>query len=64
MVEAVLGSVAVDSRARGWARGGSGLASVSVREDRDSSKETCWCWRLGLEAAPVKLWVEDLRLSW
>ena len=61
MVEAVLGSVAVDSRARGCAGGG---LSVSVREDSDSSKLTCCCWRLGLEAAPVKLWVEDLRLSW
>ena len=61
MVEAVLGSVAVDSLARGC--GGGGL-SVSVREDSESSKLTCWCWRLGLEAAPVKLWVEDLRLSW
>ena len=61
-MEAVLGSVAVDSRARGGggAMGGGGLS----REDRDSSKLTCWCWRLGLEAAPVKLWVEDLRLSW
>ena len=60
MVEAVLGSVAVDS----LARAGGGL-SVSVTEDRDSSKLTCCCCLcLGLEAAPVKLWVEDLRLSW
>ena len=58
MVEAVLGSVAVDS----LARAGGGL-SVSVTEDSESSKLT-WCLCLGLEAAPVKLWVEDLRLSW
>ena len=60
-MEAVLGSVAVDSLARGGAGGG---LSVSVTEDRDSSKLTCCCLCLGLEAAPVKLWVEDLRLSW
>ena len=62
MVEAVLGSVAVDSLARGGAGGG---LSVSVTEDSESSKLTCcYCLCLGLEAAPVKLWVEDLRLSW